>query len=632
MRCILVFDQVNDIVFSKSDEKFVAHVEKLAKYQAIDRQRYMKEDGELDLNYIMQLFAPIVTSQRFMSSQFGNSYMSIQCEDGLNMVFDEYMGYLFVHFGFEEVQWLKRMLGICISIIQHLCGPDVSMLKENQSRSILVIRLLNTWENLASHSQATLLEALEQITLDGNINAHTVNVIKEATDKIKSSLDQPKSHALIFIENKFFTLYSSRSAKDLSARDMLFLSLLAKWHQTEMANRKAHSNEEECDITECGVNNPQSQKLPEINNGKYDDILLLSGNNFPAISPYIVNVSLITEEVSLILLYESQYCQLSQHIYEVFEAINVINSVSTCSTELASMKRGMEQLDPAVKKVFDSIKKLKQTDVSPNLEGCVKVMHVKLDLLKRQWTENSATGNLASISSCTHSFVYCLRDLLRFTVYNKYIIWPKCQVTHLIAHRVTTSLTDFKTFLKVKGLENFTMASTTTLSINKYIEDFPGLVHFLFIDRINHRIITPNLELRLHGIVPLTKQKIWSMIEFSRIHLQEGHLALMWRDTTFNYSYYLWFEDASGSQLKPKVSTAQAVKGLPLPGVFSGDFYKRLFETCFPKTSLSKIRCYELYCIHLGLATSSCILEQSRRLAATVWEVTGLPHNPLDLL
>jgi len=53
---------------------------------------------------------------------------------------------------------------------------------------------------------------------------------------------------------------------------------------------------------------------------------------------------------------------------------------------------------------------------------------------------------------------------------------------------------------------------------------------------------------------------------------------------------------------------------------------------CFPKTSVCKVHCYELYCIHLGLATSSCVLEQSRRLAATIWEVTGIPTNPIDLL
>lgn len=35
------------------------------------------------------------------------------------------------------------------------------------------------------------------------------------------------------------------------------------------------------------------------------------------------------------------------------------------------------------------------------------------------------------------------------------------------------------------------------------------------------------------------------MVEQTRIHLQEGHLSVMWKDTMFNYSYFLWFEDTS---------------------------------------------------------------------------------------
>jgi hypothetical protein len=61
-------------------------------------------------------------------------------------------------------------------------------------------------------------------------------------------------------------------------------------------------------------------------------------------------------------------------------------------------------------------------------------------------------------------------------------------------------------------------------------------------------------------------------------------------------------------------------------------FHRRLITACFPKHPAGKIQCYELFCIHLGLATSSCVLEHSRRLAATIWEVTGAPGNPADLL
>lgn len=107
---------------------------------------------------------------------------------------------------------------------------------------------------------------------------------------------------------------------------------------------------------------------------------------------------------------------------------------------------------------------------------------------------------------------------------------------------------------------------------------------------------------------------------------------MMWKDTTFNYAYFLWFEDKAGAPLKPRVFPTNSTKALPQAGILCGDFYQRLTEVCFPKMATGKVRCFELFCIHLGLATSSVVLEQTRRLAATIYEVTGGPSNPMDFL
>lgn len=47
------------------------------------------EDTKLDSNVVVQLFSPIIASQRIMFCQFDNSYTSIQLEDDLNIVFEE---------------------------------------------------------------------------------------------------------------------------------------------------------------------------------------------------------------------------------------------------------------------------------------------------------------------------------------------------------------------------------------------------------------------------------------------------------------------------------------------------------------------------------------------------------------
>lgn len=51
------------------------------------------------------------------------------------------------------------------------------------------------------------------------------------------------------------------------------------------------------------------------------------------------------------------------------------------------------------------------------------------------------------------------------------------------------------------------MATRASLTINKYLEEFPGLVHFLYIDRFNHRITAPSLDFNSEETTSLTKKK-----------------------------------------------------------------------------------------------------------------------------
>lgn len=69
-----------------------------------------------------------------MSSQFGNSYTSMKCQDGTNMVFDEYIGYTFVYIATEEIELMRRTVGVCVSIVQHVCGPDIMVLVFTKNR------------------------------------------------------------------------------------------------------------------------------------------------------------------------------------------------------------------------------------------------------------------------------------------------------------------------------------------------------------------------------------------------------------------------------------------------------------------------------------------------------------------
>lgn len=68
---------------------------------------WLQDEDDINPNIIIQIFSPIVASQRIMSCQFGNSYTKIQCQDGTNMVFDEVLQYLIA---FSQLNWNDNLI------------------------------------------------------------------------------------------------------------------------------------------------------------------------------------------------------------------------------------------------------------------------------------------------------------------------------------------------------------------------------------------------------------------------------------------------------------------------------------------------------------------------------------------
>ncbi|KAJ4431514.1 hypothetical protein ANN_20112 [Periplaneta americana] len=562
---------------------------------------YYTDDEDISPNVLIQLFSPIVTSQQLMHCQFGNSYTSVQCRDGTNMVFDQYMGYLFLHIGLNDVNWLQRMLGIFITVVKHLCGPNVSVLKKNKSRSLLLSRLLDTWMQLQDCDQAFLVEAVEQLMVNVDLTAASLKALQDAVEKLKTVTEFSRIHAMLLVENKFLSLYSSRGAQELSAGDIMFLSLLCESHFLVPADTSLVESTESEDADESSGDefyspqaSPQgspaqlrkdytrpSEEWYSLSNrfqysnepdGIISQVVLLMGNGM-TYNPHVVHICTLDEGVHLLLMLETGNVMVSSGLCEVFHFLDVLQGFHL-QREMEEVKHAFESLESGVKKVFEGLKKIRH--IKQEVENCQRRLQNKWEFIRKKYIEYLKTADpecLLRVESSTAPFVEDLKEMLQMTCFDTRPLNIGRDAVQAVAGTVKHRLSDFSNFLK-----------------------------------------------------------IWAMVEFSRTHLEEGHTAIMWKDTTFSYAYFLWFEDSSAAPMKPKIFPTAALKTFPRPGILCGDFYQKLAEACFPKTSLCKIHCYELYCIHLGLATSSCVLEQSRRLAATIWEVTGMPSNPIDLL
>ncbi|XP_020289802.1 Hermansky-Pudlak syndrome 1 protein homolog isoform X2 [Pseudomyrmex gracilis] len=663
MRAVLIFDHLNDVLFAKCNKKFASHIVKLARTQGLLNSQDNKDVTDLETsllspNIIMQLFSPIVTSQHVMASQFGNSYTSMKFQDGTNMVFDEYIGYTFIYLATKEVELMRRTLGICVSIVRHVCGPDVAILKTNWQKVGLVSSLLDAWCDLRNSEQSMLTEAVEQLSVNSEVSSSVLKVLHDACDKLKSS--QPEfnnSHMLLLVGSKFLSLYSSKNAHDLCASDILLMILLCWTVNKKRRHNRFESNDD---------NNDSDILLPESGSVKNDEMRLSFGarlatptseditNLFSSRDPSVTEgLSSLTDDdlYSQLLLLGSQhnYTANAVHIFELSDSINLITIVEATNLSTSSglcdsfyylnlmnnlqfqrdvdeLKPIFENLDASIKKVLEGIKK-NRSNVGNDVDMCQKRLQIKWDFVRKKYNDLLRSRDpevVVQIEANTSGFVETLKELLRLTCFDRNFLKQGTDVLTTVGRLVRQKLSDFSDFLKVKAMKNFTLGS--------YLEEFPGLVHFIYIDRTTHRLVAPTLDFTSTETLTLTMKKIWNMVEQSRIHLQEGHLSVMWKDTTFNYSYFLWFEDISGySPPKCKVYLNYVMKNFPVPGILCGDYYRKLTETCFPKVSPNKVRIYELYCVHLGLTTSTCVLEHSRRLAATIWEVTGVPNNLADI-
>lgn len=108
----------------------------------------------------------------------------------------------------EDVAEMKRLLGISISFVRHICGADVHLLQTNKATAATLTHLLDTWLYLRDNDQSILIEAVEQLSVNPELSGATLRALQDATDKLKAQLDHSKIHMMILVQNKFLSLYS----------------------------------------------------------------------------------------------------------------------------------------------------------------------------------------------------------------------------------------------------------------------------------------------------------------------------------------------------------------------------------------------------------------------------------------
>ncbi|XP_049592146.1 BLOC-3 complex member HPS1 [Syngnathus scovelli] len=675
MKALLITTESAEVLFHWTDPGFQLNIQQ--QYGAAQEEGQGLPDFE---DSISTLFAPIIISCSSMVDRLGDSYTCFTTENNHTYVLHQFNECLYIAVngdGEEDEDDLRRKIYVTKKMTEVLFG--MVTLSGNLIRRELrpqgteqrarlwkhLQRLLDTYNHLKENDQSFLVEAVERLIHPTLCEQCIEFLERRLVQQLNSSVEragEEVQHAFILVHTKLLAFYSSRSASTLATSDLLALIILAQNMYPSNMDQDDHTSEDSTsgsgpesfytpqpsptdssssekqareDATEFEFVDPDIHMAedslhtldvppPDPSTPRRVFLEVSHKDGLYPMMPHSMYCLPLWPGITLVLLTKIPTSAVAASVYMFLEAFAKLEKRLNEGQEGSSATRSQPTIHDIRSKLDKFIKALGPSDIQSS-----QLQNVWSEFKNRAFSRGGPGFNRDLIPWCKNMKTQ-LCGIYRqcFLIESGTADTPR-KLSSILQERAQAmlqeKLIDWKDFLLVKSKRNITMVS--------YLEDFPGLIHFICVDRSTGQMIAPSLnvterttsELGKGPVAQFIKNKVWKLVSTTRRYLQKGYSTVTLRDGDFYFCYFLWFENETGYKLEAVEMPILPDDSAPI-GMLAWDYYRKLLRY-YSKTHQGEVvKCYELLTVHLGVIPTDIILQHCRQLASKLWEPS---RNPL---
>ncbi|XP_053928089.1 BLOC-3 complex member HPS1 isoform X5 [Cuculus canorus] len=610
MRCVLIASTAAELLFYWADAAFLRRL----------RLPHGGQGPALE-DSLNTLFAPLIISCTALLEKLADTYTCFTTEHGQHLHVLHMFGdclYIAVNGdGTESEDDLRRTLFVLRRLVEAHCGLvtlDSHLIRkelrpadsEQRERVWSLLRgLLETYSRLREEDQSFAVEPAAG------------NLVPQGPNRSESiPVSSPSSHGTVEKDS------DDQDTDDLSVPEIYYTPEPSPGTHSTGSESWSEGAEMlgtgEADAADVQMAEDLLQTLgplvPEASNPRriFLDANLREG--YCPLLPHTMHCLPLWPGISLVLLTKGPTTHVAVTLYQLLDGFLVLEKKLEEGPE-AGAPRSYPFLAELRQRMDKFVKKLSGQDI--------QLQNAWMDFKNKIFSRSEPVSSLEllqAVANVKRQLCSMYRQLFLASAGHSLSQGLRDRAQKLMREK----LLDWRDFLLVKSRRNITMVS--------YLEDFPGLVHFIYVDRTAGQMMAPSLsvtdksssELGKGPLATFIKGKVWSLITLARRYLQKGYTTLMLQDGDYCCSYFLWFENELGYKLDVMEMPVLSDDSAPI-GMLAGDYYRKLLRYYSKNHQAEVVKCYELLTVHLGIIPSELVVQQACDLARRLWEPSRIP-------